>query len=116
LRATPHPQFYPTPTSRGRIAFTRTFTEEEFRRLSQSVRPETMDRRWYGVLDCGWLHIIRSWTDRCIFQLKVRTTAPHHVIKTWMSRDKRRYRNAGTTQEIGRLNQAIDEILTTEGG
>jgi hypothetical protein len=115
LRSTPHLKFYPMSNSRERIALTRTFTEDEFLRLSQSLQPETMDRRWYGVLDCGWLHIIRSWTDRCIFQLKVRTTAPHHVIKTWMSRDKRRYRNAGTTQEIGRLNQAIDEILTTEG-
>jgi hypothetical protein len=74
-----------------------------------------MDRRWYGIIERDWLCIVRSWTDRCMFQLKVRTTAPHQVIETWMSSDKRRYRNIDTTEEIYRLNQAIDEIVTAEG-
>jgi hypothetical protein len=103
------------PNWHQRIAFDRTFNEGEFRRLSQSVRPETMDRRWYANVDDGWLYIVRSWTDRCMLRLKVRTTAPHQVIETLAYRDKRRYRNADTTEEIYRLNQAIDEIVTAEG-
>ena len=50
-----------------------------------------------------------------MLRLKVRTTAPHQVIETLAYRDKRRYRNADTTEEIYRLNQAIDEIVTAEG-
>ena len=111
-------QFYPTPTKRERIAFTKTFTEDEFHRLYQSIRPETMDQRWYCVLNDGWLYVVRNWTDRCFFQLRIHTEPPHQIVEAWTLWGGERHRGAdvtGESEQLNQVNQAIDEILTAEG-
>jgi hypothetical protein len=77
-----------------------------------------MDRRWYCVLDDGWLHIVRSWTDLCFFQLKIHTEQPHQIVEAWTLPGGQRHRGADVTrkfEQLNQVNQAIDEILTAEG-
>jgi hypothetical protein len=94
-----------------RIPFTRTFTDFEFHHLLTSQPPETMDRRWHVVLDGESLDIVRSWTNRCIFRLKVSTERPHQVAEAWSIRQGLAHRSTKTNKQVEQLNQAIEAIL-----
>jgi integrase len=96
---------------RQRILFERIFTEDELRRLLETPPPETMDTRWHAVLKDGWLCVIRSWTSRIAFKLKISTGLSHHVIEAWAFEDEDQHRTYRDDQMIKNLARAVDAIL-----
>jgi hypothetical protein len=73
-----------------------------------------MDTRWHAVLIESHLYVIRSWTGRCMFELKISNGSPYSVTEAWANRDKRQFQNRAVTRDIVVLSQAIDAILRAE--
>ena len=93
---------------RERIAFDRTFTPEEFAKISRGCVPKEMEDKWFVFLEDNWLYFHRSWTGDCIFQLKLEEGAKGwHSVEAWASRDESQYASQGADEDLKLLTSVL---------
>jgi hypothetical protein len=47
-----------------------------------------MDDRWFIFSEMDWLYFHRSWTGRCIFQIRFKTQKGiYKIVEAWSSRN-----------------------------
>jgi hypothetical protein len=102
----------PLPRLRVQILFERSFTQQEFLRVSQGFLAESMDDRWNIFFKDPWLSVVRSWTGFCIYKAWIeRNGAEYKVAKVLINRDRRQYGDVDTREEAKLLSFLIDETL-----
>jgi hypothetical protein len=102
----------PLPRLRAQIPFERSFTQQEFLRLSQGFVAEGMDDRWNIFFRDPWLTVVRSWTGYCIYKVRIEKNGLEcRVTKILINRDRRQYGDDDTQEEAKLLSLLIDEML-----
>ncbi len=97
------------PRKRARVPLQRTFTKAEFIKLTKGFVPQSMDDRWFIFFEKGWLYFHRSWTGRCIFQIRLQThKSGYQVAEAWVNQDPQQHRGGGIDRAAEVISQLID--------
>ncbi len=76
------------PGRKERIELDRSFSREEYERLARGHLPESQDDRWFVYVDDAGVHIHRSATGFCIFEVELAPAGDGHEVKAaWANRD-----------------------------
>jgi hypothetical protein len=76
------------PPGRERIELSRRFTREEHERLLRGHIPENQDDRWFVYVDEDVVHIHRSWTGFCMYEVELAPSGDGYEVKAaWANRD-----------------------------
>jgi len=79
----------PLPSQRAKLSVKRTFSEQEYNRLSVGFIPEEMEDKWFIFLENNVLFFHRSWTGVCIYEAHLDNN--HSVKEVWVNRDNEQY-------------------------
>jgi hypothetical protein len=102
------------PHKRARVPLRRTFTKAEFTKLAKGFVPQSMDDRWFIFFEKGWLYFHRSWTGRCIFQIRLQAhKSGYEIAEAQVNQDPQQYRNRGTEGAAQVISNIIDQQLLT---
>lgn len=100
------------PRKRTRVPLQRTFTKAEFTKLTRGFVPHGMDDRWFIFFEKDWLYFHRSWTGRCIFQVRLKIQkAGYQILEAWASRNPRQYSGTNLIHEVALVSNLIDHQL-----
>jgi hypothetical protein len=70
----------PMPQETSVLSYTAEFSCEEFERLSHGFIPQEMEDKWFIYLDGNTLHLHRSWTGICIYEVEFAAEAGRYVV------------------------------------
>ena len=85
-------QTEPMPKANRVLAYSAKFTSKQFERISQGLIPESMDDRWLVYMEDDVLHIHRSWTGFCIYQVRFQERGGRHFVgEALANRDPAQY-------------------------
>ena len=70
----------PMPEKRGRLLLSRQYSISEFAQISSGVVPGQMEDKWFMFYEAPWLHVHRSWTGFCIYQVRFEKIESEIVI------------------------------------
>ena len=100
------------PRKRARVPLQRTFTKAEFARINKGFAPQSMDDRWFIFFEKGWLYFHRSWTGRCIFQIRFKPQKHCYAIAdAWAKQDLNRYEDSNVNNKGRLISNLIDHVL-----
>ncbi len=100
------------PRKRTCVPLRRSLTKVEFTKIKNGFVPQSMDDRWFIFFEKGWLYFHRSWTGRCIFQIRFQAHKPgYQVAEAWVSRNTRQYSGANLGHEAALISNLIDHQL-----
>jgi hypothetical protein len=78
----------PMPSLREQIEFHRRFSREEYARIARGHVPESMDDKWFVYVEDDLVHIHRSWTGFCSFEIELAPSGDgYEVAAAWVNRD-----------------------------
>ena len=84
----------------------------EFVKITNGLVPHSMDHRWFIFFEKGWLYFHRSWTGRCIFQVRLKIhKAGYQIVEGWSSRNPQQHRCADVAGEARIISILIDQQL-----
>ena len=69
------------PPATAVLDYTGRFSLEEFERISHGLIPEEMEDKWFIYHDGTTLHLHRSWTGICIFEVEFQEIGAEHVVR-----------------------------------
>ena len=102
----------PMPAAQGHLQIDRTFSEEDYQRLSKGRIPQAMEDKWFIYLDGDWLSFHRSWTGYCIYRVRLdRRESTHHSAEAWANRDVTQYSYPSDDEDAANLLFLIDVLL-----
>lgn len=82
----------PLPKLRVQIPFERSLTQNEFLSLSQGFVAESMEGRWHVFFKDPWLTFVRSWSDFCIYKVRMeKNDVKYRVATVYINRDRCQY-------------------------
>jgi len=100
------------PAQRSRLAWQRTFTQQEFDRISLGLIPAAMEDKWFIYLEDRVLYFHRSWTGFCIYQLHLEPAGDcWAVTEVWVNRDSEQYKATPDDYDNALLSFLIDNLL-----
>ena len=99
----------PLPTQRARLDIERTFSEQEYSRLSQGLIPGGMDDKWFIFMENDILSFHRSWTGVCVYV--VHFDSKRTMNEVWVNRDSEQYRQTDNEYDEKLLMFLIDNFL-----
>ena len=102
-------QNLPLPTQRAKLNIERTFSEQEYNRLSQGLIPSVMEHKWFIFMENEVLSFHRSWTGICIYE--VHFDDKRVINEVWANRDNRQYRETDNEYDEKLLMFLIDNFL-----
>jgi hypothetical protein len=103
-----------TPLPNGHITldYTRTFSNEEFEKLTHGFIPKSMDDKWFIYFRINTLYFHRSWTGRGIYAVQIQKAGDvYQVSKVSCTRDER---HEDLEREKSTLNLLINMLLSGE--
>ena len=102
----------PMSEARTRLFLDRTFSREEYERISLGHIALDMDDRWDSYLENEWLYFHRSWTGFCIYQLRLEAAGnAYRIAEAWVNRDREQYRGSDDSHDAAFLSFLIDRDL-----
>lgn len=99
----------PLPTQRAKLNIERTFSEQEYNRLSQGLIPKVMEDKWFVFMENNVLSFHRSWTGACIYE--VHFDNQRTINEIWVSRDDEQYKEIDNEYDEKLLTFLIDNFL-----
>jgi hypothetical protein len=60
----------PLPADCREVSVDRTYSVEEFTRISAGVVPQMMEHKWFIFFEEPWLYLHRSWTGVCLYKVR----------------------------------------------
>jgi hypothetical protein len=80
------------PDAKAALHLERVFSCEEYERISLGCIPRDMDDRWLIYLEGEWLHLHRSWTGFCVYQVRLQAVGnSYRITEAWVNRDREQY-------------------------
>ncbi|MCA9962118.1 MAG: hypothetical protein KC443_23950, partial [Anaerolineales bacterium] len=64
-------QIKPMPAARRALELDGRYTAPEMAQIALGFIPREQQDKWFVYFDGEWLHVHRSWTGTCIFQLQL---------------------------------------------
>lgn len=81
-------QIEPMPAQRDRIELQRRYSREEYERLVHGHIPGSQDDKWFVYVEDDVVHLHRSWTGYCIFEVELEPAGDTYEVKAaWANRD-----------------------------
>ena len=99
----------PLPPQRAKINFERTFSEQEYSRLSQGIIPKVMEDKWFIFMENDILFFHRSWTGVCIYE--VHLDNKKRVCKALVNRNDEHYKETNNEYDEKILTFLIENFL-----
>jgi len=100
------------PEAKAALHLKRVFSCEEYERISWGCIPRDMDDRWFIYLEGEWLHLHRSWTGFCIYQVRLEAVgSSYRIAEAWVNRDREQYVGRSDDYDQAFLSFLIDRAL-----
>jgi len=100
------------PGSRTCLQFRRTFTQEEYDRMSFGLIPHEMEDKWFIFMEGDRLYFHRSWTGHCIYQVQLQNDGGNYsVTEALVNRDGSQYKSTDDAYDTALLSFLIDNFL-----
>jgi hypothetical protein len=81
------------PDSRAVLAAEIMIPAEGYEKLRWGFIPRAMEDHWFYFMEGLRLHVHRSWTGFCIYQIDFESAGPgYRVAHVWANRDPEQYR------------------------
>jgi hypothetical protein len=91
----------PMPAQRARLELDLTFDDTEFQKLAAGLVPKEMEDKWFIYFERPWLHLHRSWTGFCVYQVRFESDGGRHrVIEAIANRNPEQYRTQSEAQDV----------------
>lgn len=104
------------PATRYRLAVERVYPDNDFARLTFGVVPNSMDEKWFVYYERPWLHVHRSSSGACIYQLRFEPTETgNRIAEAIVNADPSQYRVVDPEGEAGRLFYLLDSVVRRNG-
>lgn len=105
----------PLPEMRATLAIDRVYTAEELARIEEGLIPADMDDRWFMFHEAPWLHIHRSWTGFCVYDVRFEPSgAGFKVVEALVSRDPAQYTETDDQSDQRTLGLMLDRLARRE--
>lgn len=102
----------PMPTAYKELALDGRYTAAEMAQISRGYRPQEQQDKWFIYFADEWLHVHRSWTGTCIFQLRLLPDeAQYHADRLRVNADPAQYTMADDAYNVSLLAYLIDHLL-----
>ena len=102
----------PMPESKARLQIDRTYSPEEYENIKFGFIPRVMEDKWFIYIDEDWMHLHRSWTGFCIYQVRLERIDDEYMIaEASVNRDPNQYTGADTAHDARLLVFLIDRLL-----
>jgi hypothetical protein len=99
----------PLPAARAPIPLDRVYLKTEFDCIAVGFIPRDMDDRWFLFYEPPCLHIHRSWTGFCIFQVRFEPVAQgFRMVEALVNRDPDQYRETNTRRDALLVAALVD--------
>lgn len=100
------------PERRARLSVERVFTRDEFARLCFGVVPRSMEDKWFVFFESPWLHVHRSWTGVCVYQIRIAQAASGvEIAEVIVNRESEQSGEPDEKADAQRLLFLLDSIL-----
>lgn len=99
------------PPQHAHLAWDRTFTPDEWQRICRGVIPRQMEDKWLIFVEETSLHLHRSWTGYCIYQVQVKSVPEGFAVAgVRVNRDPTQYRSEDK-YDLALLDFLISNLL-----
>jgi hypothetical protein len=99
----------PLPSARKSLLFDGSYTSAEFERIKEGLIPESMDDKWFVFFEEPWLHLHRSWTGFCIYQVRFEPAGEGvRVAEVLANREPDQYGETDDTRDMLMLAVLLD--------
>lgn len=106
----------PLPEQRARLPLTLSLTPAQFKRVKLGTIPGSMEDRWFGYFEDGWLYLHRSWSGFGIFGVRFEKKGRDHVAaEAWVSREKDQFENNDLDENVRELRQVLKSYFEIAG-
>jgi hypothetical protein len=99
----------PMPAQRERLSLRRHYDADHYARLAKGQIPASQDDRWFvWVSDDHVVHVHRSWTGACIYEVHLVPAGDgYDLAEAWVNADPEQYRRGDPVDDV-RLGQMLD--------
>lgn len=88
------------------------YTQAEMVQIARGYIPGVQQDKWFIYFDGEWLHVHRSWTGTCIFQLQLLPDgAAYNAEQLRINADPTQYKMADDVYNVALLAYLIDHLL-----
>lgn len=102
----------PMPERRQRLEVRRSYSADEYARISRGLVPEQMEDKWFILLEDETLSLFRSWTGYCVYAVRlVEQDGRYAIAEAWVNRDPEQYLATDDRYDSKMLLYLIDELL-----
>lgn len=105
------------PAACKELALSGRYTAAEYAQISLGYIPQEQQDKWFIYLEGEWLHLHRSWTGSCIFQLQLvpvgedPVAGEYEAVRAIVNRDPEQYRSSDDAQDVKLIAHLIDHLL-----
>jgi hypothetical protein len=88
------------------------FSAEEYEQIARGLIPAAMEDKWLIHFDGTALHLHRSWTGICVFEVEFEAIGTEHVVRrARVNRDQAQYGSADDAYDSALLHFLISNLL-----
>mgnify|MGYP005859101111 CR=1 FL=1 len=100
------------PSSKQQLTLQRAYSPEEYGRIARGLVPKQMEDKWFIFLENDRLHLCRSWTGYCIYEVAfVEQNGQHVIAEAWVNRDPGQYASTDDRHDALLLAYLIDHLM-----
>jgi len=102
----------PMPRETAVLGYSGQFSSEEFEKISLGLIPKEMEDKWFIYLDGTTLHLHRSWTGICIFEVEFEEIDGKHIVRrALVNRNQTQYQGTDDAYDSALLHFLISNLL-----
>ncbi|OJF90781.1 hypothetical protein AX761_23005 [Rhizobium sp. 58] len=105
-------QTKPFPRKRAEIALDLTFNETAMARIRKGFLPKVMEEKWFAWFEEPVLHLHRSWTGFCIYQVRFLQDAQGwKAVSGKVNRNSEQYSETDDDADLRMIANLIDGLM-----
>lgn len=103
--------YKPFPKNFTKIKVERTYSSEEYQKISEGEHARSMDEKWNVDFEEPYLFIRRSWTGFCLFKIKIeRVDDIYVVVEAFANRNKKEYKETLDERDSMLATIKVDQV------
>ena len=105
----------PMPQESASLNYRAEFSSVEFDRMCQGLIPQEMEDKWFVFFDGTTLHVHRSWTGFCIYQVTfAEQDGKHAIAHAVVNRSPAQWPAMDQTDDVELLDAVLTSLLLAE--
>jgi len=102
----------PMPPETAILSYSEEFSSDEFEKISRGLVPQEMEDKWFIYLDGTTLHLHRSWTGICIYQVELEEKAGKYAVRrALVNRNPTQYQATDDVYDSELLHFLVSNLL-----